>query len=44
MELLPLELQYLPADKQREPEAAIRKTLLEIILQVKKIHREMTPF
>ncbi|XP_013919483.1 PREDICTED: protein HGH1 homolog [Thamnophis sirtalis] len=32
MERLPLDLQYLPAEKQREPEADIRKTLLETLL------------
>lgn len=32
---LPLDLQYLPMDKTREPEASIRKMLLEIIMQVK---------
>ncbi|KAM3838559.1 protein HGH1 homolog [Vipera latastei] len=32
MERLPLDLQYLPADKQREPEADIRKMLLETLL------------
>lgn len=31
---LPLDLQYLPADKQREPEADIRKMLLEALLLV----------
>lgn len=29
---LPIELQYLPADKQREPHPAVRKLLLEILL------------
>ncbi|XP_034275925.1 protein HGH1 homolog [Pantherophis guttatus] len=32
MEKLPLDLQYLPAEKQREPEADIRKMLLETLL------------
>ncbi|XP_070604571.1 protein HGH1 homolog [Erythrolamprus reginae] len=32
MERLPLDLQYLPAEKQREPEADIRKMLLETLL------------
>ncbi|KAM6458490.1 protein HGH1 homolog isoform 1-T1 [Liasis olivaceus] len=32
MERLPLDLQYLPAEKQREPEADIRKMLLEALL------------
>lgn len=31
---LPLDLQYLPADKQREPEADVRKMLLETLLLV----------
>jgi hypothetical protein len=33
-EKLPIELQYLPEDKEREPESLIRKQLLEIIMQV----------
>ncbi|XP_026549547.1 protein HGH1 homolog, partial [Notechis scutatus] len=32
MERLPLDLQYLPAEKQREPEADIRQMLLETLL------------
>ncbi|XP_063155866.1 protein HGH1 homolog [Candoia aspera] len=32
MERLPLDLQYLPPEKQREPEADIRKMLLETLL------------
>ncbi|KAI5696413.1 hypothetical protein M8J75_012727 [Diaphorina citri] len=31
---LPIELQYLPSDKQREPSAHIRKILLETLLQL----------
>lgn len=34
MERLPDDLQYLPSDKTREPEAHIRKMLTEAILQV----------
>ncbi|XP_065205553.1 protein HGH1 homolog [Planococcus citri] len=33
-EKLPLDLQYLPDDKTREPEAEIRKMLLEILMQL----------
>ncbi|KAG8515424.1 Protein HGH1 [Galemys pyrenaicus] len=32
MERLPVDLQYLPADKQREPDADIRKMLVEAIM------------
>ncbi|XP_019485666.1 PREDICTED: protein HGH1 homolog [Hipposideros armiger] len=32
MERLPVDLQYLPPDKQREPDAAIRKMLMETIM------------
>lgn len=31
---LPVDLQYLPPDKQREPDADIRKMLLEAIMLV----------
>jgi hypothetical protein len=34
MEKLPLELQYLPEYKMREPEPDIRKMLLEALIQV----------
>lgn len=33
-EKLPLDLQYLPDDKTREPEPEIRKMLLEIFMRV----------
>lgn len=35
MDKLPDDLQYLPSDKQREPEAHIRKTITEALLQVR---------
>lgn len=34
MEHLPLDLQYLPEDKMREPDPDIRKMLLEALLKV----------
>jgi hypothetical protein len=34
MEKLPLEIQYLPEDKMREPDPDIRKMLLEALVQV----------
>lgn len=34
MERLPVDLQYLPPDKQREPDADIRKMLIEAIMLV----------
>lgn len=34
MDKLPLELQYLPEDKMREPDPDIRKMLLEALIQV----------
>lgn len=33
---LPVDLQYLPPDKQREPDADIRKMLIEAIMLVSK--------
>lgn len=33
-EKLPLDLQYLPSDKMREPDPVIRQMLLEILMQV----------
>lgn len=38
-EKLPLDLQYLPDDKTREPEPEIRKMLLEIIMQVRLVKK-----
>lgn len=37
MDKLPLELQYLPEDKVREPDPDIRKMLLEALAQVYRI-------
>jgi len=34
MEKLPVDLQYLPADKEREPDADIRRMLTEALNQV----------
>lgn len=34
-EKLPLDLQYLPDDKQREPDPDIRKMLLEALMKVR---------
>lgn len=34
-EKLPLDLQYLPADKIREPNKDLRKMLIEIFMQVR---------
>ena len=34
VERLPDDLQYLPPDKEREPESTIRKMLVEALLQV----------
>lgn len=34
MEKLPIELQYLPETKERDPDPDVRRMLLEILLQV----------
>lgn len=36
MERLPVDLQYLPPDKQREPDADIRKMLVEAVMLVSR--------
>lgn len=37
MEKLPEDLQYLPDDKEREPDPDIRKMLLEALMKVRMI-------
>ncbi|KAK1331803.1 hypothetical protein QTO34_007479 [Cnephaeus nilssonii] len=43
MERLPVDLQYLPPDKQREPDADIRKMLIEAIMLVSRGPAAGTP-